>query len=196
MRIRNASPPTQANNAARAPKISPPTRARYMHLTKTPDMHHLVPPRHQAQISQHGTPLRAQQEPAQRTHDCHGTLLVVLRFGQFGVAFFTPLQCAVGAPCCCWLRWALLVCYCSVLLVRARGPALRLGVCFLGFPAIVFAATTIPTIASFCNTLVRKVRSSKKSQHTHTGQQQSMSRQWQPQPRHPTNDSRDTLSQK
>ena len=39
-----------------------------------------------------------------------------------------------------------------VLLVRARGLAVRLGVCLLGFPAAVCAVTLIPTIASLCNT--------------------------------------------
>ena len=38
-----------------------------------------------------------------------------------------------------------------MLLVRARGAALRLGVCLLGFPAVVCAATPIPPIASLCN---------------------------------------------
>ena len=43
------------------------------------------------------------------------------------------------------------VCFLSVLLVRAHGPALRLGVCFLRFPAVVFAVTPIPAIVSPCN---------------------------------------------
>ena len=61
-------------------------------------------------------------------------------------------------------RWEFLVdvvagclgpCSCApvlVLLVRARGPALRLGVCLWGFPAVVCAVTPLPTIASLCNT--------------------------------------------
>ena len=36
-------------------------------------------------------------------------------------------------------------------LVRARGLAFRLGVCLLGFPAVVYAATPFPTIVSLCN---------------------------------------------
>ena len=58
-------------------------------------------------------------------------------------------------------RWVFLVvagclglCSCApvlVLLVRARGPALRLGVCLLGFPAVVCAVTPVPPIASLCN---------------------------------------------
>ena len=44
-------------------------------------------------------------------------------------------------------------CFRSVLLVRARGPAFRLGVHLLGFPAVVCAATPTPTIASLCNSL-------------------------------------------
>ena len=73
-RIRNTIPQTQVNNAARAPKSKPPTRARYMHLTKTPHNHHHPAPR---ATKAPGTdkparhPLRAQQEPAQRTHNCN-----------------------------------------------------------------------------------------------------------------------------
>ena len=46
-----------------------------------------------------------------------------------------------------------------VLLVQARGPAFRLAVCLLGFPAVVCAVTPIPAIASLCNTArsVKKV---------------------------------------
>ena len=43
------------------------------------------------------------------------------------------------------------VCFRSVLLVRARGPALRFGVSLLGFPAVVCAATAMPALASLCN---------------------------------------------
>ena len=42
----------------------------------------------------------------------------------------------LAAPCNVTKRWALLVCFLSVLLVRARGLALCLGVCLLGFPAV------------------------------------------------------------
>ena len=41
-------------------------------------------------------------------------------------------------------------------LVRARGLGFRLGVCLLGFPAVVCAVTPFPTISSLC----------KKNQHT------------------------------
>ena len=51
------------------------------------------------------------------------------------VALFLPPRCALGASCRC-LLWALFVCFRSVLLVRARGPALRLGVCLWGFPLL------------------------------------------------------------
>ena len=68
------------------------------------------------------------------------------------VAFFPPLQCALGASCRCRLLGALLVSLCSVLSVRARGPALRLGVCLLGFPAVACAVAPIATIESLCNT--------------------------------------------
>ena len=37
-------------------------------------------------------------------------------------------------------------------LVRARGLAFRLGVCLLGFPAVVCADTPFPTILSLCKT--------------------------------------------
>ena len=60
------------------------------------------------------------------------------------VALFPPLQCELGASCCCWLLWALLVCFRSVLLVRARGLAFRLGEYLSGFPAIVCTPKTFP----------------------------------------------------
>ena len=43
------------------------------------------------------------------------------------------------------------MCFCSMLLMRARGLALRLGVYLLGLSAVICAATSIPTIASVCN---------------------------------------------
>ena len=67
------------------------------------------------------------------------------------VAVLSPLRCALGASCRCRLLGALFVCFRSVL-VRARGPALRLGVFLLGFPAVACAGTPIPTITSLCNT--------------------------------------------
>ena len=45
-------------------------------------------------------------------------------------------------------------CLCApilALLVRARGLAFRLGVCLLGFPAVVCAVAPFPTISSLCN---------------------------------------------
>ena len=36
-------------------------------------------------------------------------------------------------------------------MVHARGPALRLGMCLLGFPAVACAVSPIPTIASLCS---------------------------------------------
>ena len=60
------------------------------------------------------------------------------------------------------VRWVFLVvagclgpCLCApvlTLLVRAPGPAVRLAVCLLGFPAVACAVTPFPTIASLCNT--------------------------------------------
>ena len=47
-------------------------------------------------------------------------------------------------------------CLCApvlALLVRARRLAFRLGVCLLGFPAVVCAVTPFPTILSPCSTL-------------------------------------------
>ena len=49
------------------------------------------------------------------------------------VALFAPLWCVSGDSCCLRLVWALLECFYSVLLARARGPPFRLGVCFGGF---------------------------------------------------------------
>ena len=63
------------------------------------------------------------------------------------VALFPPLRCALGASCRCRLHGAF-VCFPSVLLVHARGPALHLGVCLMRFPAVACAFTPIPTIAS------------------------------------------------
>ena len=40
------------------------------------------------------------------------------------------------------IQSALLVCFCSVLLVRAHGPAFCLGVCLLGFPATIMRCYT------------------------------------------------------
>ena len=56
----------------------------------------------------------------------------------------------------CFLSWlaALGTCLCAPVLaslVRARGLAFRLGVCFLGFPAVVCAATSFPTLSPLCN---------------------------------------------
>ena len=68
------------------------------------------------------------------------------------VALLPPLKCALGASCRCRLRGALLVCFRSTLLVRAREPALRLGLCLLGFPAVACAVSPRPTIASLRNT--------------------------------------------
>ena len=68
------------------------------------------------------------------------------------VALFPPLQCALGAVA---VAGCLGPCSCApilLLLVRPRGPTLRLGVFLLGFPAAVCAVTPIPTIASLCNT--------------------------------------------
>ena len=45
-------------------------------------------------------------------------------------------------------------CLCApvlALLVRAHWLAFRLGVCLLGFPAVVCAVTPFPTISSLCN---------------------------------------------
>ena len=50
------------------------------------------------------------------------------------VSLFPPLQFALGACYCGRLLGSSFVCFRSVLLVRALGPALRLGVCLVGFP--------------------------------------------------------------
>ena len=70
-RTRNASLPTQANNAERAANSKPPTRVLYIHLTRTPHTHHThpVPPRQRAQIRQHST-----QRAATGTRPAHTQL--------------------------------------------------------------------------------------------------------------------------
>ena len=73
-------------------------------------------------------------------------------------ALFAPLGCVSGDSRCCRLFWALIVCFYSALLVRARGPAFRLGVCLWGFPAVVCAATPTPTDASPCTTHFSKLQ--------------------------------------
>ena len=82
----------------------------------------------------------------------HAFHSVALRAVGCFVASYPPLPCALGASCRCRLLGALIVCFRSVLLVRARGPALRLGVCLLGLPAVACAVSPIPTIASLCDT--------------------------------------------
>ena len=79
-------------------------------------------------------------------------LLICLHLGLFDVvcvALFLPRQCAFGVACRGWLLGALFVCSCSCIV----GLAFRLGVCFLGFPAVVCAVTPFPTILSLCNTV-------------------------------------------
>ena len=83
--------------------------------------------------------------------------------------FYLVALRAVGCRVCRFVcfrrpraRWVFLViagcvgsCSCApvlVMLVRARGLALRIGVCLLGFPAVVCAVAPIPPIASLCNT--------------------------------------------
>ena len=67
----NASPPTQANNAARAANSNHPTRPLYMHLIGTPHTHHTVPCANKApgtdKAARH--PPWVQQEPVQGTHN-------------------------------------------------------------------------------------------------------------------------------
>ena len=61
--------------------------------------------------------------------------------------------------CCVFLCWVVLVvagrlgpCSCApVLVLLVRGPAFRLGVCLLEFPAVVCTVTPIFTIQSLCN---------------------------------------------
>ena len=88
-----------------------------------------------------------------------GAVLLLLLSLVSGCSLMFLFGCTQG----CWVpcvllcfqrpRWVFLViagclgpCSCApvlVLLVRARGPALRLGVCFLEFPAVVCAVTPI-----------------------------------------------------
>ena len=62
------------------------------------------------------------------------------------VALFPLIRCASGASCRPRLLWALLVCFCSVLLVRAREPALRLGVCL---PLLFVLQRLFPSLRPF-----------------------------------------------
>ena len=87
---------------------------------------------------------------------CGLMLLIRLHSGLFGavcVALFLPLQCALGVSCRCWLLGALFVCSCSCVVSRAHGPAVRLEVRLLGFPAVVCAVTPFPPLATLCNLL-------------------------------------------
>ena len=77
-----------------------------------------------------------------------GRKLSVLSCWMLCVASFPPFWCALGASCRFRLLGALFVCFCSVLLVRACGPALCLGLCLLGFPTVACAITHVPIIAS------------------------------------------------
>ena len=101
-----------------------------------------------------------------------GAVLLLLLFMVSGCSLMFLFGCTRG----CWVPCVLLCfrcarqvflvlagclgpCSCApvlVLLVRARGLALRLGVCLLGFPAVVCAVTPVPPIASFGN--VRSTR--------------------------------------
>ena len=72
------------------------------------------------------------------------------------VALFPPLRCALGASCRCRLLGALFVCSRPALLVRARGPALHLGVFLVGFPAVACAVTPVPAIVSLCDIHIRE----------------------------------------
>ena len=69
---------------------------------------------------------------------------------------FIRLHSGLLGAVCCFVSAAAAAparigCFRSVLLVRARGPALRLGVCLLRFPAVACALTPIPTVASLSN---------------------------------------------
>ena len=93
-----------------------------------------------------------------------GAVLLLL-LSLSGYSLMLLFGCAQGFWMLCVLlclrrplaRWVFLVvagclgaCSCApvlVWLVRARGPALRLGVCLLGFPAVVCAVTPVPPIA-------------------------------------------------
>ena len=97
-------------------------------------------------------------------------LLLALVSGCSLVLYLVALR-VVGCHVCCFVcfrrpraRWVFLViagcvgsCSCApvlVMLVRARGLALRIGVCLLGFPAVVCAVVPILTFAPLCNTHV------------------------------------------
>ena len=78
-------------------------------------------------------------------------LFVRLRLGLFGAVccFVSTAPVASGASRCCWLLWALLVCFRSMMLVCARGLALRLGVCILGLPLLFVLLHLFPPSRHF-----------------------------------------------
>ena len=87
--------------------------------------------------------------------ECSLMLFIQLHIGLLGavLCFVSAAPVHVGCFVPLPAAWGLVRvgCFRSVLLVRARGPALWLGVCLLGFPAVACAVTPIPTIASLCN---------------------------------------------
>ena len=86
-------------------------------------------------------------------------LVLRMHLGLFGAVcwFASAAQVRVGCFVPLLAVWGLAgVLPFFVLLVRARGPALCLGVCLLGFPAVVCAGAPIPTIASLCSMKQRK----------------------------------------
>ena len=129
----NASPPTQANNATRATNGNPPARSRHMHLTNTPHTH----TSHRTLCHRGISHRHSSTAP---TAGATGTRAAPGAEAPGGCAHDEAQTCRYR------LLGALSVCFRSVLLVRARGPTLRLGVCLLGFPAVVCAVTPIPTI--------------------------------------------------
>ena len=81
-------------------------------------------------------------------------LLLWLHLGLFGdlcVSLFSPPQCAFAVSCRGWLLGALFVCSCSCVVGPRSWAGFRLGVCRLGFPAVVCAVTPFPTISCLCN---------------------------------------------
>ena len=93
----NASPRTQANNAAQATNSNPPTTPLHKHLTRTPHTHHTTPCVTKAPATDTAArhPPRAQQGPVQPTHT--HTQLKSRRRGSPPAPGITPRHRSAGA---------------------------------------------------------------------------------------------------
>ena len=70
--------------------------------------------------------------------------------------FVSGASVRVGVSCRRRLFGALFVCSRSCVVGPRSWAGSRLGVCFLGFPAVVCAVTPVPPIVSLCNTAIAR----------------------------------------